>query len=163
MVWDGPSIDVLGQGWRSVPGVEDLVRQLTAPNSSPEAAGAAIDAFASELESPGKDRVLTGLFAGVLETLNDERSMLIDGIKRYSRDQGRRAEALGDKLNEMVRLEQDTSDAARAQLEALTKTLEIEQRVFDEREKSIEFLCTRPIAVEQRLGFLAREIAAHLD
>lgn len=163
VVWAGPPVDEVAQSWRSVPRVEEVVARVTAPTSDPEAAEAAIAAFAASLDPAGRNAMLTALFAGVLETLNGERSMMIDGIKRYSRDQARRAEALGEKLDDMVRLEQDSSDAARAELEALTKTLEIEQRVFDEREKSIEFLCTRPVAVEQRLGLLAREIAAHLD
>jgi hypothetical protein len=107
--------------------------------------------------------MLTALFAGVLEVLNQDRAKLIDGIKRYSRDQQRRADALGEKLNDMVRLEQDDSDAARAELAELTRALELEQRVFDEREKFIGYLCARPIVVEQRLGFLARTIAGYLD
>lgn len=163
VVWAGPPVDDIGQSRRSIPRVADVVERITAPTSSPEAAEAAIGSFAASLDPSDRNAALTALFAGVLETLNGERGMMIEGIKRYSRDQARRAEALGEKLDDMVRLEQDPSDAARAELEALTKTLEIEQRVFDERERSIEFLCTRPVAVEQRLGFLAREIAAHLD
>ena len=38
----------------------------------------------------------------------------------------------------------------------------MEERIFDDRERSIRFLCLRPVAVEERLGVLARMIAGHL-
>lgn len=102
-------------------------------------------------------------FAGVLEVLNQDRATLIDGIKRYARDQSRRAEALGQQLDRMVQLEKDDSDAAALARQELKKQLTIEERAFDERERAIPFLCTRPVAVERRLGFLARTISGHLD
>ena len=78
-------------------------------------------------------------------------------------DQARRAAALGDELDELVRLEKDSSAAAVQGRDALKKRLTLEERAFDEREKSLPFLCARPVVVEQRLGFLARTIAGHLD
>ena len=85
------------------------------------------------------------------------------GILRYSRDQQRRAEALDAHLTEMVQLESDESDAALQRLAELSMRIELEQRVFDDREKSIPFLCTRPRVIEQRIGELARAISSQLD
>ena len=163
VIWDGPAIDEAKDTWRSLPRVAEVVERIASPQASAETAQAAIASFASELEPADKDRMLTALFAGVLEVMNQDRSKLIDGIERYSRDQQRRAEALGEKLDEMVRLEQDDSEAARQALDELMKALELGQRVFDERERFIQYLCARPIVVEQRLGFLARTIAGYLD
>lgn len=163
VVWDGPPVDGLQRDWHAEPGVRALVEGITRPQASEAQAQQAIDVFAAGLPPGDKDRMLTLAFAGVLETLNQDRGTLISGIKRYSRDQARRAQALGGELDEMVRLEQDTSDSGREQLEALKKRLELEQRIFDEREQTIPYLCLRPVAVEQRLGFLARALAAYLD
>lgn len=163
VVWDGPPVEKLRHAWRDVPAVAALVAQVSSPGFSEEGAKAAIAAFAASEKGGDKDRMLTLLFAGVLETLNADRRTLINGIERYSRDQARRAEDLGNQLDQMVRLEQDPSPAAQQQMRDLKRRLELEQRVFDERERSINYLCLRPVAVEQRLGFLARTIAEHLD
>jgi hypothetical protein len=163
VVWDGPSVEGLQKRWQDVPAVGALVKEVSSPNVSEEGAKTAIASFATSLKPAEKDHMLTLAFAGVLDQLNADRAMLIDGIKRYSRDQARRAEALGDELDEMVRLEKDPSPGVGQQLAELKKRLDLEQRIFDEREKSIRYLCLRPVAVEQRLGFLARTIAAHLD
>jgi hypothetical protein len=163
VVWDGPPADAFPQDWRHDPGVLALVERITQIQANEAQAQQAVQAFASALEPGDKDRMLTLAFAGVLETLNHDRRTLISGIKRYSRDQTRRAEALGKELDAMVRLEQDASESGQQQIDALKKRLELEQRIFDEREKTIPYLCMRPVSVEQRLGFLARTLAGYLD
>ena len=163
VVWDGPSVDKLTENWRDLPEVEALVRRITDRNAVPQQSDAQIAEFAAAQPPAEKDKMLTLLFAGVLETLNADRSHLISGIKRYSRDQERRADALGQQLSEIVALEGDSSEEGAQRLEELNRTVVLEQRAFDEREKSISYLCTRPVVVEQRLGVLARTIAGYLD
>lgn len=160
-LWDGPPVD--GLAWRETAPVADLVGRLTQPGLSEEAAGSAVAAFAQGLAPADKAPLLTLVFAGVLEVLDQERAHQLDGIRRYSQDQARRAEALGLELDQMVVLERDPSEAAAKERAALKERLTLEERVFDEREKSIGFLCTRPVVLEQRLGFLARTIAGFMD
>lgn len=63
----------------------------------------------------------------------------------------------------MVALGRDRSEPAARAREALKQRLALEERVCDEREKSITFLCTRPVVIEQRLGLLARTIAGLMN
>lgn len=161
VVWDGPPVD--GLAWREVPQVAELVPRIVPSGASEAAVQAAIAAFAGSFSHRDKDRMLTLAFAGVLDVLNRDRESLIDGIERYARDQSRRAEVLGQELDRMVQLEKDDSESAVQARQALKKRLILEERIFDERERAIQFLCTRPIAVEQRIGFLARTISGHLD
>ncbi|HYN77266.1 MAG TPA: hypothetical protein VES73_05685 [Lamprocystis sp. (in: g-proteobacteria)] len=158
VVWDGPPVD--GLAWRNSEQVVALVGQVAPPATTEAAATAAITAFAAGLPTQNKERMLTLAFAGILEVLNRDRQVLMDGIKRYSLDQTRRAAALGEELDQLVRLEQDPSPTAAEQREALKKRMTLAERAFDEREKSFPYLCTRPVVVEQRLGLLARTIAA---
>jgi hypothetical protein len=162
VVWDGPSVDDLGASWREVPEVAELVARISEPHADQASSERAIAGFAAGLKDEDREGMLTLLFAGVLETLNADRAMLIRGIHRYSRDQERRARALDDDLQEMIRLEQEPGEEATQRLADLRERITWEQRVFDDREKSIRFLCARPVAVEQRLGALARAIAQHL-
>jgi hypothetical protein len=161
VVWDGPAIT--DANWRAVPAVAELVGRITPSTVTSAQAESAIASFADAAAPADKDRMLTLAFAGVLEVLNSDRQILIDGIKRYSRDQARRAQALGAELDRMVRLEQDPAASAAQERDDLKRRLVLEERAFDEREKTFPFLCTRPVAVEQRLGFLARTLAGHLD
>jgi len=161
VIWSGAPVE--GLAWREVPSVVDLVGRITPPTTTEPAAAAAIAGFAAGLRPPDQERMLTLVFAGVLDVLNLDRRQLIDGIKRYSRDQSRRAAALGQELDQLVRLEQDPDPSAAPRRDELKQRLVLEERVFDEREKSLPFLCTRPVAVEQRLGFLARTIAELIE
>jgi hypothetical protein len=160
VVWDGPSVE--GLVWRDQPEVAVLVERIIPSQTTIESAEQQVASFAAALPRQDKDRMLTLLFAGVLEALNQDRSRLINGIQRYSRDQARRAEEIGKQLDELVGLERATSEDAASKAQALRARLELQERVFDERERSIRFLCLRPVAVEERLGALARMIAGHL-
>lgn len=162
-IWDGPALDELAQDWRQAPEVARLVNRVTAPLVDRQNVEKAIEDFAAGLAPGQRNQTLTLLFAGVLETMNKDRAKLIDGIKRYSRDQASRASRLDQDLTELVQLEEETGDAALRQRRQLEKKIQITQRVFDERERAIEYLCGRPVAVEQRLGSLARIISMQLD
>lgn len=163
IVWDGPSIDGLSDQWRSDPDVAALVKRLVARGTEPAESESLIEAYAATQPPFDRDHRLTLLFAGVLEVLNADRRKLNNGILRYARDQERRARVLDNRLAELVRLEAEGAEAAGQRLEEEQKRFQMEQRVFDDREKSIPFLCTRPRVVEQHIGDLARAIAARLE
>jgi len=163
VVWDGPPLDGLEEYWGSDASISELVQRLTSRDADRAEDEPLIEAFAAAQPAAARDHRLTILFAGVLEVLNADRRKLNAGILRYSRDQQQRAEALDADLTDMVRLETEDADAARQRLAELTKRIELEQRIFDDREKSIPFLCTRPRVVEQRIGELARTISAQLQ
>jgi hypothetical protein len=161
VVWDGPPVE--GIAWRDVPQVAALVAQIAPSAPGDRATEATIAAFAGSLSQTDRERMLTLAFAGVLDVLNRDRATLIDGIKRYAQDQSRRAETLGEELDKMVQLEKDDSESAAQARQELKQRLTLEERAFDERERSIQFLCTRPVAVERRIGLLARTISGYLD
>ena len=163
VVWDGPGVESLGDRWSGDQEVAALVHRLVARDVDDAAAEAAIESFAMAQPAAERDHRLSLLFAGVLQLLNADRRKLNQGILRYARDQQRRAELLGEHLAEIARIESDTSAAARERLAALHRQVELEQRVFDERELTIPYLCTRPRVVEERIGRLARTIAYHLE
>jgi hypothetical protein len=163
VVWDGPSVDDLQQDWHELPAVARLVEQLADRRLEREQAETLIEDFAKTQAPAEKDRMLTLVFAGVLETLNLDRKTLLSGILRYARDQQRRAEILDRKLSEMVTLEQENTESAKQRLAELGSTIELEQRSFDDRERTVPHLCTRPTVIESRLGEIARTIAGYLD
>ncbi|MEJ2453558.1 MAG: hypothetical protein P8103_05310 [Candidatus Thiodiazotropha sp.] len=163
IVWAGPSIEGMEAAWQQDPEIEALVRKLTAPAYDMDAADTEIAAFAESQKPAEKDHKLTLLFAGVLNSLNEERGEQLNGIMRYARGQSARAERLSEELDEMVRLQDDPSSEAQERFALMQKEMDLKQRIFDEREMFIQHLCTRPVVVEQKLGVLARTIAYYLD
>lgn len=163
VVWAGPPITGLQETWQKTADVEALVRRVTSPDYDLDAADAEIGDFAAKQDAARKDHTLTLLFAGVIQTLNEMRRKELDGIMRYARGQAARANQLSENLDEMIRLESDTSEAAKSRLAMMQKEMELKQRMFDEREAFIQHLCSRPVVIEQKLGSLARTIAYYLD
>lgn len=163
VVWAGPSIDGMQGAWGKSPDVRSLVRRLTASDYDMDAADRDIGDFAAKQDAAKRDHELTLLFAGVIQTLNYKRKRELDDIIRYARGQAERANNLSEDLDEMVRLQDDPSDAAKSRLALMEKEMELKQRMFDDREAFIQHLCARPVVIEQKLGSLARTIAYYLD
>ncbi|MBT3052947.1 MAG: hypothetical protein ABW141_07365 [Candidatus Thiodiazotropha endolucinida] len=163
VVWAGPSIAGLEHAWEQDKEVSRLVNRLVVSDYDLDAADAEIAEFSAEQDSSEKDSRLTLLFAGVIQTLNEERKKKLDGIIKYARGQAARANRLSHELDEMIQLQEDPSQAGQERLALMQKEMEIKQRMFDEREAFIQHLCTRPRVIEERLGSLARSIAYYLD
>ncbi len=165
VVWAGPSIEGMQKTWEQDTEVASLVRRLTSRDYVIDNADGEIGEFAAKQPANEREHKLTLLFAGIHQTLNEARSKKLDGIILYSQGQAQRADRLSRDLDEMVRLQdnEDPSPAAQERLAMMQKEMELKQRMFDEREMSIQHLCTRPVVIEQKLGALARTIAYYLD
>ena len=164
VVWAGPDVDEADRRWRDGGDLESLVRTLVARRVPLEDATARIDSYAADL-GPDKDATLTLLFTGLWQTINAERSEIMNGIERYDRRQKALAATIKQHFSERDGLlGQDSSDAtAQQKLHDLEERLAWETRIFDEREKSLKFVCESPVLLEQRLFALARQIMGHLD
>ncbi len=159
-VWAGPSIE--GIAWRNEEPIADIVAKLAARRTPVEDAERTIEDFARS-QGAGKTKKLIAVFAGLFETLNDERTQVIEGLLRF----GAKQKELADKIraeNAMARegpgkkpdtSEQDAKTAA--------QDLEWDLRVFDERRQSLTYVCETPTLIEQRLFALAKVIQRNLE
>jgi len=162
-VWDGPSVNNLPGIWSETPGIRDLVAGITARRTSPEQVERDIKTFIEPFSGGGKNTVLSFLFLGVLESVNDKRRVMIKRIREYARQQRVRAERIEVKLIVFDRIKGNTSPVDRAKTEELRQELEMATRIFEDRERSINSLCELPVKLESTLGALARAIFSHLD
>lgn len=163
VIWAGPLPEPPNQRWRDTEPVADLVERLTSRRTSAMKAQELIAEFAESATIDQKDKQLTLLFTGILETLNARRRDYIDTIKRFTRHQNAVAAQVEQLLNELTELEAKTGGDVDARRREVEETVRWHQRVFDQREKSILALCEQPVEVEQSLGELARVIAGFLD
>ena len=102
-MWSGPSIE--GVAWRSDPAVADLVAKIAARRTPLEEAGRAIDDFAAS-QGAGKQKKLLAVFAGLFETLDGERTQVIEGLLRF----GAKQKELADKIRAENALPKDAPD-----------------------------------------------------
>ena len=97
------------------------------------------------------------LFAGLFESLAHERAQVIAGLDRFGRRQKELADAIRAETAEM-RAAQDQSDTNPDKLQELVGRLAWDMRIFEDKRKSVAYVCETPVLIEQRLFALGRVI-----
>ena len=159
-VWSGPSIE--GLAWRNDQPVADIVASLAARRTPLDDAERAIEDFAQS-RGASKTKKLVSVFAGLFETLNDERTQVMEGLLRF----GAKQKELAGRIRAENALPREgpgkASPHASRYVEAGARDLEWDLRVFDERRQSLTYVCETPALIEQRLFALARVIQRSLE
>jgi len=157
-VWAGPSID--GIEWRKDPARVERVARLAARRTPIEDAQKSIEELAAAA-GPRKDPELVALFAGLFETLDAERTQVIDGLIRFARKQAELAETIKSEQAALHGTAGTPGKAPDAQSDVAR--LEWALRVFEERRQALAAVCESPALIEQRLFALARTIQQNLE
>jgi len=162
--WDGPQVEGLTQ-WHDNEAIAKLIPLLTSRRVTVEEAAAAIEQFAAAQPQQKRDEALKLLFAGVLQTVNNDRNIVINGIERFQQRQRARAHEIERQGVEMHQLKERaaTDEAARAALRVAEDKYNWDVRVFTERQQSLPLACEVPTLIEQRLFALGREIRTHMQ
>jgi hypothetical protein len=160
-IWDGPPVDGLMNTWHNDRTVENLVARLAARRIPLEEAQKNATDF---IAAAGTDKARKGvlLFAGLFDTLNHQRSEIMDGLERMQR----RARDLADQIKADVaalRALQDQPQPDEAKINDLNTRIEWGTRIFDDRRKSVRYACEVPTIIERRLGALARTIRQEME
>ena len=101
------------------------------------------------------------IVAGLFDTLNRERSAVMSGIERYSRRQQDFAKQIRSSVRELHDLQNQPDQESK--IDELAARVEWETRIFEERRKTIGYVCEVPVLIEQRLFALARMIQQALE
>lgn len=158
VIWPGPPIDSV-DGAATNPLIDELATELAARRVPIEEATAQVEQFAQTLADEQKNEQLTGLFARTLEVINNDRSSIIQGIKKYARGQRALAATITEKNERLSELPTDQV----LERDALIAERDWDIRIYDDRERSLTYLCEQPVLLEQRAFALARAIASNLD
>jgi hypothetical protein len=160
-VWDGPPLDVGRETWQSDGAVQNLVTRLAARRIPLEEAQKSATDF---MTGAGSEKTRKGvlLFAGLFETLNHQRTEIMNGLERLQH----RQKDLADKIRADVaalREAHDQSQPDEAKIADLNSRIEWSTRIFDDRRRSVRYACEVPTLIERRLFALARTIRQELD
>lgn len=159
-LWAGPSLDQAQAGWKSDPAVSALVARLAQRRVSLEDAKTDIATFAAQA-GPERQTKLLLLFAGLFETLDGERSSVVNGLDRYGTRQKELAAKVRGEADEL-HAEQAADKPDDRKLETLSNEIGWDTRVFEDRRTSLHYACDVPNTIEQRLYALSQAIQAAL-
>jgi len=160
-LWAGPPLDDVGDTWEADATIRDLVARLAQRRTPIEEAEKTIADFLAG-SAPEKEDKAKRLFAGLFDTLNRQRSDVMSGIERFSRKQ---RELAGKVRSEALRLRelQDAANPDAATLDQAASEIAWNTRIFEDRRRTIGFVCEVPVIIERRLFALARAILQNLD
>ena len=160
-MWSGPSIADVGNSWQDDSKVKELVEMIAARRTPLETAQKAIADFMT-VSPAEKEWKAKQVFAGVFDTLGDQRREVMEGLGRVSRKETDLAEKIKSDVANLREL-QDKPDADQSDIKNLASEIEWSTRVFEDRRKTIRYVCEVPTAIEQRIFALARTIQQNLN
>ena len=102
------------------------------------------------------------LFAGLFETLNAQRSSVMNGLERVTRKQREAADKIRADTVALQEMQSSSSpDRPRSTNSATSSTWET--RIFEDRGRVVKFVCEVPTAIDQRLFALGRVIQQDME
>ena len=160
-VWAGPPLEDVSDTWKNDAKVTALVTKLAARRFPVEEAQKAITEF---LAASAAEKGATGklLFAGLFDTLNAQRSSVMNGLERVTRKQREAADKIRSDTLELQAL-QGASPPDQPKMDELGNQLVWETRIFEDRRRVIKFVCEVPTAIDQRLFALGRTIQQEME
>jgi hypothetical protein len=163
-VWDGPALDGY-KDWFRAEKIPALVTKLASRRVPIEKAKAAIDEYAASVPEADRDAQLTKLFAGLFDTVNNQRRAIIGGIEKYQRSQKSRAEELEKQGVDLAKLKGDivVDDTAAVPESEEEQKLYWAGRIFQERQANIPIACELPAVLEERLFELSQYIRTKMS
>jgi len=160
-MWNGPSIADVGDTWQDDPKVKDLVDRITARRTPLEVGQKEIAEFIVGTPAE-KQQKAKAVFAGVFDTLSSERREVLDGLERTSRKELDLAAKIRSDVADLRGL-QDKPNSDETEVKNLASEVEWSTRIFEDRRKTIRYVCEVPATIEQRIFALARAIQQTLN
>lgn len=159
-VWAGPPLDDVSGKWKEDATISSLVAKLAARRTPLEEAQKSITDYlkvAADKTESGKV-----LFSGLFDTLNGQRSQVMNGLERTTRKQRQAADKVRADTLALQALQGEAS-RDQAKLDELSNQLVWQTRIFEDRQRVIKFVCEVPTAIDQRLFALGRFIQQEIE
>ena len=156
-IWTGPEIDLNSQTWRNEPDVADLAAKMSQRRVPIEDVERAIVEFKAKAGADS-DAKLLHAFGAAFEDLTQQRSQILEGLDRFGRKQREMADRIRAE-NETARNAADQDKSGQAQPSASEfERLQWDLRIFEDRRRTVAYVCEVPALIEQRLGAIARAV-----
>jgi hypothetical protein len=150
-VWEGPPIDTANSPLHGDPEVAALASEMSQRRVPIADVDSDVGKLLASADPQAKTKVLQA-FGVAYEELARQRSEIIAGLDRFGRKQRELAARIRSE-NEVAN--RDPSPAVATTDDSLQK-LQWDLRVFDDRRRTVGYVCDAPQAVEARIGELAK-------
>jgi len=160
-VWAGPPLDDAEIKWKNDAKVTALVAKLSARKTPMDEAEKSVKEFLGG-SATDKSANAKMLFAGLFDTLNAQRSQVMNGLERVSSKQRDAADKIREETIQLQAL-QSAPSRDDTKVEALSNELVWKTRIFEDRNKVVRFVCEVPTAIDQRLFALGRVIQQEME
>lgn len=163
-MWAGPVLPELPR-WRQDAEFAQLVPLLTARGVALDEVAPLVAGVQASAEET-RDARLTRLFAAAFEEIDTERFKIVSGIGRFAEKHRALSDQIDAKREEAARLlakaeETDDNDAWDA-YEAKEDEVYWDTRIYQDRQRSITYVCESPVLLEKRAFAVAQLIMAEL-
>lgn len=160
-VWAGPELGDAETKWKDNTKITALVSKLSARKTPLDEAEKSVKEF---LAASATDKIANAklLFAGLFDTLNAQRSQVMNGLERVSRRQREAADKIREETLALQAL-QGATPRDETKVEALSNDLIWKTRIFEDRHKVVRFVCEVPTTIDQRLFALGRVIQQEME
>lgn len=162
IMWPIPVEEGMLSAYRSDTQIRQLAEELGDLETFTQAHQTSIGEFAEAVPEAERENKLTMLATGIVDVSNRVRGDFISGIKRYTRQQIAISEQIESTLNELSEIEAQGEQQNAEQQQEVLDTLRWHERVYDQRERSIQLLCEQPVELEQKLSEVLRYAAQYL-
>ena len=156
-MWTGPEPDQAARDLAATPAIAALADRLEQRRLPLDQAEAEIATFAKGADN----QQLTALMLAIFDRVESHRAALIGGIARYGHKQVDLAQRIQERRDRMEALQKPENPDFDA-IDAEEEKLDWDSRIFQDRQKSLTYVCETPVILEQRVFALARSIAAGL-
>ena len=139
--------------------VDESVARLTLRRIEVSEVASDVAAF---VQAHGSDEALLGhVFEAAFDRLAGTRTRILQGIEDYSLSQIALSERIGAAREEMDRImATDAPDFDR--VDTLEKQVDWDERIYDDRRRSLTYVCETPVLLEKRLYAIAQLLAAEV-
>ncbi len=162
VVWPQPIDKSTSGSWQLDDSLVAMVEKLNDLDEFAETERQLIADFVTSVPLETRTATLNRLADGIVSLANRRRTQYIVGIKRYTRQQISIAAQVESTLNQLASMDEKAGAGDLTARLEIEETLHWHQRVFDRREHAIQFLCERPVELEERLATVLRELAQYL-
>ena len=155
-VWSGPELDLNSQSWRDESDIADLAAKMTQRRIPIADVESAIADFKAKAGADADAKLLRA-FAAAFQDLSQQRSQILEGLERF----GRKQRVMADRIraeNEAVQESADQNQGGQTPAADSQERLQWDIRVFDDRRRTVTYVCEAPTLIEQRIGAIARDV-----
>ncbi|MEM1383499.1 MAG: hypothetical protein AAGG06_07615 [Pseudomonadota bacterium] len=165
-VWAGPLVPEDPKIWRDDAEIGPMVGTLAARRTPMGAVEAAVKEIGADADAPTREAKLLALFAGIFQQIDRERARIVGGIGRFAVKQRDLAAKIDEQQQVLAKMRAETAEDdfdGLDRIEEMEDALFWDTRIYEDRQRSLTYVCESPVLLEKRAFAIGRLIQSALE